>query len=199
MEHEPTLKHLMDDLNGLIRSRNGRLIILQLQLYVEHYVNEIVSQLIDDPAKEIVKTNLEFPKKLKILKRMKILRRRTEYILIKLSTIRNLLVHNLTIQRKMIDEVLQDSELAFMYSWEIKDKHDAVKRYTVDLKKVYEHFPDKFGRLQISTAMIIGILYNALNVLKGKKTTQFLVVESLQRDSRWILNLKVIEIADKEL
>ena len=194
---EPTLTRLMNELDLAIKSGNGRSIVLNLQLHSEHYVNEIVSELIKNPAKEIIITSLVFPKKLEILKKIDILNDKTKNILLKLNEVRDFLVHNLIIDEKVVSNKLNGCNFGFNYSWEFISESGKKKwLHSIDLSESYKNFPDKFVQMQISVAVIIGILYHRLKKLRKEFPNQFITLNPRKEKQRRLMDIKVIEAVE---
>ncbi|NPE26905.1 hypothetical protein HNV12_02790 [Methanococcoides sp. SA1] len=190
----PSLKSLIDEVIPVIDTGNARYIVLTLQLYVEHYVNEIISELIKKPAKNIVISNLTFPKKLNILKKMKILNSRTKEILLKLNEVRNLLIHNLIINTKEIKNNISGQNFEFVYNWFIEsNKGKKREEGGINLKSVYQKIPDKFVQLEVSTIIIIGILHDRLWNTRGEPNNQFIKVSFEKENDNWQVRFNVFE------
>jgi len=188
---EPTLKHLIDDLNSINNMKNNRFTILAMQLYAEHYVNQIVLESIGEPAKTEVKNHLSFPQKLRILENMKVLDKSTKRVLETLNTIRDSFVHELILTPEDIAKKLQAMNLGFSYQWKVDDK----QTYSVDLEKVFlEKVKDKYNQLVISSIVVIGILYNQLKVIQKQKLDQFVFVDFVKNKDKWAAILSVREI-----
>lgn len=189
---EPTLKKLIEDLNYLKNLNNDRFAILGIQLYAEHYVNEIVMEQIKEYAKEEVRIYLTFPQKLKILEKMKCINDDTKRILLKLNSIRDLLVHNLIISVEELTNDLKFSKLGFKYSWIAQDD-EGKKEHTVDLDDEYKKkIPNKYNQLIVSSIIIIGFLYHHLNRIRGKQDHEFIdVVFQENEKGQWVANLIV--------
>ena len=191
---EPTLKGLILDLNSLGSTNNNRFAVLGLQLYAEHYVNEIVMEQVKDSVKSEIRKYLTFPQKLRILKKMKIINEGKLKILEMLNSIRDTLVHELIISQDEINKKLKFAELGFNYSWSIKLKEEVKEFHVVNLEKEYkEKIPNKYNQLVISSVIIIGILYHNLMALREKTSNQFIDVKFLKTEDKWVANLTVKE------
>ncbi|MDP2947156.1 MAG: hypothetical protein Q8N88_03495 [Nanoarchaeota archaeon] len=186
---EPTLKGLIMDLNAL-GSSNNRLAILGLQLYAEHYVNEIVMEQVKDCAKSEVRKYLTFPQKLRVLKKMKIIDEDKKRILEMLNSIRDTFVHELVISTDEINKKLRFAQLGFNYTWRIKVKNKVNEIRVIDLVKEYkEKIPNKYNQLVISGVILIGILYHNLMVMRGKVSNEFIDVNFAKAEDKWVANL----------
>jgi hypothetical protein len=187
---EPSLKGLILDLNSLGSASNNRFAILGLQLYSEHYVNEIVMELVKEPAKSEVRRYLTFPQKLRILKKMKVIDETKKRILEMLNSIRDTFVHELVISPEEISARLKFAQLGFNYSWSIKVEEEIKNVNVINLEKEYkEKIPNKYDQLIISSVIIIGLLYYNLMSLRGKPSDQFIDVEFIKNDGKWLANL----------
>ncbi|MFA4960050.1 MAG: hypothetical protein WC548_00095 [Candidatus Pacearchaeota archaeon] len=191
---EPTLKGLITDLNSLGNTTNNRFAILGLQLYAEHYVNEIVMEQINEHAKSEVRKHLTFPQKLRILKKMKIIDENKKKVLEILNSVRDTYVHELVVSSNEINQKLKHAQLGFNYSWSIKLNNEIKKLSLIDLEKEYkEKILNKYNQLIISSVIIIGILYHNLRLLRGKTSEQFIDVKFVKKDDKWTVNLIVRE------
>jgi hypothetical protein len=187
---EPSLKGLILDLNSLGSASNNRFAILGLQLYSEHYVNEIVMELVKEPAKSEVRRYLTFPQKLRILKKMKVIDETKKRILEMLNSIRDTFVHELVISPEEVSTRLKFAQLGFNYSWSIKVEGEIKNVNVINLEKEYkEKIPNKYDQLIISSVIIIGLLYYNLMSLRGKPSDQFIDVEFIKNDGKWLANL----------
>lgn len=195
---EPTLKGLIMDLNSL-GSSNSRFAILGLQLYAEHYANEIVMEQVKDCAKSEMRKYLTFPQKLRILKRMKVIDEGKKRILEMLNSIRDTFVHELVISSDEINERLKFAQLGFNYSWGIGTKDKTSEVHLIDLEKEYrEKSISKYNQLIISSVILIGILYWNLMLLRGKNSDQFIDVSFVQNSEKWAANLTVKQFNVKQ-
>ena len=69
IKEEPSLENLINNFNYINNLKILRLTVLNLQLYAEHYVNELISTEVSLNAIDEVKLYLSFPQKLRIIKR----------------------------------------------------------------------------------------------------------------------------------
>jgi methyl coenzyme M reductase alpha subunit len=191
---EPTLKGLIIDLNNLGNSKNNKLAVLGLQLYAEHYVNEIVMEQMKDCAREEVRKHLSFPQKLRIVKNLGIIDETMKRVLETLNSIRDGLVHELMFSSEEINEKLKFAKLGFDYSWSIKVRDKIKDFHLLNLEKEYrEKIPNKYNQLVISSVVIIGILYHNLRVIRGENSDQFIDVQFERKNATWTVNLLVKE------
>jgi len=181
-EEKITLKNLVDELNYYGTLKSVRFSILGVQLYAEHYVNQLILTQIKELAWKEVKTYLSFPQKLKILEKMNCVNQDTKRILEMLNNIRDLFVHELTISSKEIEEHLKNSKLGFKYSWVAQD-NAGKKEHFINLEEEYKKIPSKINQLIVSSSVIIGILYYNLNKLTNKNTEEFIDV-LFQKDEK---------------
>lgn len=187
MVEEPTLANFVKELTYLIAQRpltlqTVRNITLTLQLYAEHYVNEIVLEQVKDSAKEEVKKNLTFPQKLRILNNLKCLNEDTERVLQTLSSIRNLLTHNLMVSVKDFNSMLDGKRLGFQYNWIIAGKAEPKMNKKIDLDNIYKKYRENisnYDRLNVSSAVVIGLLHYNLMKLRGKESDEIIDVEPI--------------------
>lgn len=193
---EPTLTHLISDLNSIAQTKNPRYQILILQLYAEHYVNEIVLEQVKEPAKAEVKEYLTFPQKLRILKKMDIVSKEMERILLKLNVIRNLLAHSLIISPEEISKKLGEANFGFKYSLKMKNAKDEIIQRELDLYKIYKDHPGQnLNKLTISCAIIISIIYNRRINFRGEKPKEVLNVSFRTAEHNELLaDLRVYQI-----
>jgi len=193
-QKEPTLKGLIMDLNSL-GSSNNRFAILGLQLYAEHYVNEIVMEQVKDFAKSEIRKYLTFPQKLRILKKMKIIDEGQKRILEMLNSIRDTFVHELIISTDEINKRLKFAQLGFNYSWRIQSQNKANEIHLINLEKEYkEKSVNKYNQLIISSVILIGILYYNLMILRGRPSDQFIDVKFTKMENNWVVNLSAKQI-----
>jgi hypothetical protein len=173
VNNEPDLKELVNSFVIINRLNIPRLNILNLQLYVEHYVNEIVATQIGTPAQEEVKKYITFPQKLRILKNMKILDEKQLKILEILNKIRDEMVHELVLNPESIDTKLKFIKFDFVYGWAFTNKEGEVVKKIIELKKIFKKIDNNLQKLSISTIIIIGLLYNAYKKMKNEEVSQF--------------------------
>lgn len=171
---EPDLKDLLNNCVVISRLNIPRLSILNLQLYVEHYVNEIVLTQIGDAAKDEVKKYITFPQKLRVLKNMNIIDEKQVKILEVLNKIRDEIVHELVFEPETIEAKLKFTKFDFVYGWAYIDSKGEKVNKIIDLKNVFKKIDNNFRRLSISTVLIIGILYNQCKNIKNEKVNQFI-------------------------
>ncbi|MFH1290850.1 MAG: hypothetical protein ABIH92_05610 [Nanoarchaeota archaeon] len=189
---EPTLDQLLKDLNSFADMRNDRFAILGLQLYAEHYVNEIVMEQLKEPARKEVRKHLTFPQKLRILERMEIVDKKRKHILEKLNSIRDLLIHELVISEEDIRKKLEGVNLGFQYAWSVRNESGKlIKSQMIDLEDSFKNkIKDKYNQLIISCVILIGILYHNLMNLRGRPCSEFIEVTFKKKgDTKWEANL----------
>lgn len=187
MKKEPDLKSLIANFVNIGKLNIPRINILNLQLYAEHYVNEIISTEIGIPAKEEVKKYISFPQKLRILKKMNIIDEKQLKILEMLNKIRDDFVHELVIEQDIIDKKLKYTTFDFVYGWSYINSNNENINKIIDLKRIYKNVKNNFHKLEISTILIISILYNKYMTIKKKSVKQFVDIE-MDSDS----NIKLI-------
>jgi hypothetical protein len=194
-QKEPTLKGLIDDLNQLNNLNNYRFSILGLQLYSEHYVNELVLKEINESAKKEVRTYLSFPQKLRILKKMKILNNETEKILQTLNSIRDTLAHELILSSKEINHKLKSVDLGFKHSWKTKENNKEIVK-EINLKEIYKtKIKGKFQQLIISSIIIIAGLHHELLKQNKKQIKEFIeIILEKDKDNNFQPRIIVKEI-----
>lgn len=194
MENEPTLKDLIESIKKVDSLKIPRMSILNLQLYVEHYVNEIVSTLVDESVKKEIRTSLSFPQKLRILKNKKIIDNVQLKILETLNKIRDIMVHELIIDPEEIMKRVKYSKFYFIYGYSFIDKEGKKNTKIIDLKKMFKKMTNKFFQLNISSMLIIGILYNNLKIIKKQKPNQIINLEIVKKEGKDYIQFKVLEI-----
>ena len=194
MENEPTLKDLIESINKVDSIKMPRMSILNLQLYVEHYVNEIVSTLVDDSAKKEIKTSLSFPQKIRILRNKNIIDNVQLKILEALNKIRDLMVHELIIKPDEIMKKVKYSKFYFTYGFSYIDKDGKKNTKIIDLKKMFKKITNKFSQLNISSILIIGILYNNLKILKKQKPNQIINLDMISKNGKEYVQFNILEI-----
>ena len=192
---DPTLKEFIDSLNHVKELNvDSRFKILFLQLYAEHYVNEILLNLVDKESigKEIIE-EISFPKKLKILKKIKVLNDQTEDVLTILSGLRNLAVHKLVISDKEINNKLKERKLGFNY---IIDKMGE-KFINIDLEQMYKDKKlTEFSQLEVSSVLVIGILYSKLKMI-NKEEVDYYISPELEEGKPFVI-LKLHQKVEEE-
>lgn len=194
MENEPTLKDLIESIKKVDSLKIPRMSILNLQLYVEHYVNEIVSMLVDESVKKEIRTSLSFPQKLRILKNKKMIDNVQLKILETLNKIRDIMVHELIIKPEEIMKKVKYSKFYFTYGYSFIDKKGKKNTKIIDLKKMFKKLPNKFSQLNISSLIIIGILYNNLKILKKQKPNQIINLDLLSEKGKDYIQFNILEI-----
>jgi hypothetical protein len=173
-EKKPNLKDLINDFIAIKKLNIPRLNILNLQLYAEHYVNEIILTQINEIAREEVKKYISFPQKLRILKKMKILDEKQLKILEILNKIRDEMVHELVLENASIEAKLKYTKFDFIYGWGYINKDKKRINKIFDLNKIYKKVDNNFDKLFISSVLIIGILYNNYKILNQENVKQFI-------------------------
>lgn len=177
MNKEPDLKNLVNNFINIGKLNIPRINILNLQLYTEHYVNEIISTEIGNPVKEEVKKYISFPQKLRILKKMNVIDEKQLKILEMLNKIRDDFVHELVIEQEVIDKKLKYTTFDFVYGWSYINSNNENINKIIDLKKIYKNVKNNFHKLEISTILIISILYNKYMTMKKENVKQFVDIE----------------------
>ena len=197
---EPSLKELLEELNCIEIMKDSRYKILILQLYSEHYVNELLMHMIDDRfiGKE-VREQISFPKKLKILERAKIIGSEISDILFILNDLRSIAVHTLVVDEKLINQKLKQRKLWFDYK--INFNKDGKDITGVNLKEMYDEVgATEYAQLNVSSMLSIGILYSRLKVIKKQEIDFILFPELEKNDDGLFVNVTISERAiDQEL
>jgi hypothetical protein len=198
VKKEPSLEGLLIDLNSFGNMKSNRFAILGLQLYAEHYVNEIVMEQMKECVREEVRKHLSFPQKLRILKKMKVIDETKKRILEMLNSIRDTLVHELTFSSEDINDKLKFAKLGFNYSWTIRSGNEVRDFQVINLDKEYkDKIQNKYYQLIISSVLIIGILYHNLKVIRGEISNQFIDVQFMKKDEKWLVNLLLRDFSRK--
>ena len=172
---EPSLESLINNFNYINNLKIPRLTILNLQLYVEHYVNELISTEVSLNAIDEIKLYLSFPQKLRIIKKMKVIDDTQLKILELLNKIRDNLVHELVLDEEKIKKRIKSSKLDFVYGWSYINKEQKRIGKIIDLKKIYKKVDDNISQLFISVILIIGIIYPKLREIKKQEINHGLV------------------------
>ena len=158
------LKSFIKDINYVGKIKDTRYNILVLQLYVEHFMNEIISLKSGDFSKEVIRERLTIPIKSKMLLDWKIIGKEEKKIIDVLAKTRNDMVHNLVLDMEKLEKKLKSTNFEF-----IKDKNGKPLKLFKNLNPL--------GRLQSSSAIIISYLYQRLEILKGNKINQKVMLE----------------------
>lgn len=185
-----TLEDIIKNFNYINSLKIPRLTILNLQLYVEHYVNELIKNEISDNAIDEVKLYLSFPQKLRIIKKMNIIDDTQIKILELLNKIRDNLVHELVLDEDKIKKRIKSSRLDFVYGWSHIKKGKRIGKL-IDLKKVYKKTNNKISHLFVSVILIVGILYNKNKELNNQNITEFIDLNLTQNNK---INLSIQKI-----
>ncbi len=190
---EPSLESLINNFNYINNLKIPRLTILNLQLYVEHYVNELISTEVSLNAIEEIKLYLSFPQKLRIIKKMKVIDDTQLKILELLNKIRDNLVHELVLDEEKIKKRIKSSKLDFVYGWSYINKEQKRIGKIIDLKKIYKKIDDNISQLFISVILIIGIIYNKLREIKKQEINQFIDLNLIENNKSQI-QISVLKI-----
>jgi hypothetical protein len=190
---EPSLESLINNFNYINNLKIPRLTILNLQLYVEHYVNELISTEVSLNAIEEIKLYLSFPQKLRIIKKMKVIDDTQLKILELLNKIRDNLVHELVLDEEKIKKRIKSSKLDFVYGWSYINKEQKRIGKIIDLKKIYKKIDDNISQLFISVILIIGIIYNKLREIKKQEINQFIDLNLIENNKSQI-KISVLKI-----
>ncbi len=188
---EPTLTNLINNFNAIKKIKMPRLTILNLQLYAEHYVNEIIDFEVGDNAREEIRTHLSFPQKLRILKKMKILEEKQIKILELLNRIRDEMVHELVVNPDKITAKLKYTKFDFIYGWSAINKNGGKIGKIIDLKKAYKKVNDNFLKFFTSNILIIGILHNRLKIMKKLPVNEFIDLKFIEGNKNTNISLTV--------
>ncbi len=188
---QPDLKDLIENFININKLKIPRLNILNLQLYAEHYVNEIISTQVKDSVKEELRKYITFPQKLRILKKMNVLDEKQIKILEVLNKIRDEIVHELIFDEESINNKLKYTKFDFVYGWGYVDSNGKNISKITDLKKIYKKIDNNLHKFFISSTLIIGILYNHFRKMKNENVNQFIDI-ILKNDSD--INLIVKQI-----
>lgn len=192
---EPSLKELLDSLNLMATGNvDHRYRILILQLYSEHYVNEILMHMVDERfiGKE-VKEQISFPKKIGILERAKIIKHDVARVLSTLNDLRRTVVHNLVVDDEIIKTKLKSRELGFNY--EVNFNKDGKELTGVNLKEMYTKAnATKHAQFDVSAMLVIGVLYQRLRTIRKQEVEHILFPELEQQpDGNFVINVTVSE------
>lgn len=179
---EPSLESLINNFNYINNLKIPRLTILNLQLYVEHYVNELISTEVSLNAIDEIKLYLSFPQKLRIIKKMKVIDDTQLKILELLNKIRDNLVHELVLDEEKIKKRIKSSKLDFVYGWSYINKEQKRIGKIIDLKKIYKRIDDNISQLFISVILIIGIIYNKLKEIRKQEINQFIDLNLIEKN-----------------
>lgn len=190
---EPSLESLINNFNYINNLKIPRLTILNLQLYVEHYVNELISTEVSLNAIDEIKLYLSFPQKLRIIKKMKVIDDTQLKILELLNKIRDNLVHELVLDEEKIKKKIKSSKLDFVYGWSYINKEQKRIGKIIDLKKIYKKVDDNISQLFISVILIIGIIYNKLREIKKQEINQFIDLNLIENNKSQI-KISVLKI-----
>jgi len=190
---EPSLESLINNFNYINNLKIPRLTILNLQLYVEHYVNELISTEVSLNAIDEIKLYLSFPQKLRIIKKMKVIDDTQLKILELLNKIRDNLVHELVLDEEKIKKRIKSSKLDFVYGWSYINKEQKRIGKIIDLKKIYKKIDDNISQLFISVILIIGIIYNKLKEIKKQEINQFIDLKLIEKNKSQI-QISVLKI-----
>ncbi len=174
------LKKLLDDLNSIKDTGEPRLEILIIQLYMEHFLNEIIHYKSGNLPDDIIKENLAIPVKTGIIRKWGIINNDHKKVIDVLARTRNDLVHNLLVDFKKIEKRLKSANFDFI-------RNDKGKR----VKLLSRLRP--YNRLTFASIMIIGILYHKLLSLKGRPCLQSLNLELENKNNEWKSRIKLIE------
>jgi len=193
IKEEPSLENLINNFNYINNLKIPRLTVLNLQLYAEHYVNELISTEVSLNAIDEVKLYLSFPQKLRIIKKMKIIDDTQLKILELLNKIRDSLVHELVLDEGKLKKRIKSSKLDFVYGWSYLNKEQKRVGKIIDLKKIYKKIDDSISQLFVSVILIIGILYNKLKEIKKQEINQFIDIILIEKNKPQI-QISVLKI-----
>ncbi len=193
IKEEPSLESLINNFNYINNLKIPRLTVLNLQLYAEHYVNELISTEVSLNAIDEVKLYLSFPQKLRIIKKMKIIDDTQLKILELLNKIRDSLVHELVLDEGKLKKRIKSSKLDFVYGWSYLNKEQKRVGKIIDLKKIYKKIDDSISQLFVSVILIIGILYNKLKEIKKQEINQFIDIILIEKNKPQI-QISVLKI-----
>ncbi len=193
IKEEPSLENLINNFNYINNLKIPRLTVLNLQLYAEHYVNELISTEVSLNAIDEVKLYLSFPQKLRIIKKMKIIDDTQLKILELLNKIRDSLVHELILDEGKLKKRIKSSKLDFVYGWSYLNKEQKRVGKIIDLKKIYKKIDDSISQLFVSVILIIGILYNKLKEIKKQEINQFIDIILIEKNKPQI-QISVLKI-----
>ena len=194
---EPSLKELLNSLNIMTRDNvDHRWKILILQLYSEHYINEILMHMVNERSigKE-VKEEISFTKKIAILERVKIIKHDVTRVLSVLNDLRRTMVHSLVIDDKIIRDKLKSRELGFNY--EVNFHKDGEEVTGINLKEMYkEASATEYAQFDVSAMLVVGVLYLRLQVIR-KQEVKYILLPELEKktDGSFIINVTVSERA----
>lgn len=174
------LKRFLHDLNSIKKSNEPRLEILMIQLYMEHFLNEIINYKSGELPENVIRENLSIPAKTSIVERWGIINNDHKKVIDVLAKTRNDLIHNLLINFKKIEQRLKSVNFDFI-------RNDKGKR----VKLLSRLKP--YNRLTFSSILIIGILYHKLLNLRGETCLQSFNLELEKNADDWDSRIKLIE------
>lgn len=174
------LRGLFASLNSIKKTNDPRLEILIIQLYVEHFLNEIMKIKSGILPEEVIKENITIPVKTKTLQEWGIINSDHKKIIDALARTRNDLIHNLVVDFRKIERRLKSVNFEF-----IRDKNNKRIKIFSKLKP--------FHRLTSSSIFILAILYHKSSILKNKKPTENLKLEIIKNEKGWVPKISLIE------
>ncbi len=174
------LKTLFKEINSTKKNKEPRLEILIIQLYVEHFLNEIITLKSGNMPEQIIKENLSIPIKTKIIETWGIINNDHKKIIDSLAKTRNDLIHNLIIDFEKIEKRLKSVNFDF-----IRDKKGKRIKIFAKLKPYY--------RLTFSSIFILGLLYYKSMELKRETILQSLKLEIVKKNKEWEPKITLIE------
>jgi uncharacterized protein YutE (UPF0331/DUF86 family) len=188
--NEPTPRQLLKELLSL---KDARYKVLMYQLYIEHYVNELVCLDANEILHETLHTQLSFPQKIKILESKKIINSEQANVLKVINSVRNKMVHCLTISPRDIEKMLESTKLSFKITYEFNDIV-----IPIDLEKEYANGFNKFSQFETSATLLVGFLYSKFMLENGKDVEQFFKPEFIMKKNKiWEVTISVMQRANK--
>lgn len=173
--------------------KDTRFKILILQLYCEHYVNEIIGTYCKPEIKKVVRRHLTFPKKLDILVKEKVIRKEHERVFACLNSLRDDLVHELVINVEQFNQILDSHNLGINISYHIKTDNMEFKE-DYDFSKIYKIYKTtKISQLEISVLCLIGYLHFQLNKIRGTELNQFIIPKKVIENNQLKIVFELME------
>jgi len=171
------LKNLFQDLNKI---KDSRLEILTLQIYMEHFINKIITLNAGKIPKDVIKENLTIPVKTKILQDWNLINDDHKKVIDALAKTRNDLIHNIEVNTKKIDNRLKSVNFDF-----VRDKDKKRMKIFSRLKP--------YRRLTSASIVIIGVLYHLAIKMERKESFQNLKFEIEKINDSWEPRISLIE------
>ncbi len=155
------LKRFYTDFDYSSKINDERHRILTLQLYMEHFINELVKFKSGEFPEKVIQENLTIPVKCQILLDWGVITKEQRKIIEILAKTRNDMIHNLIIDTGKLERRLKTTDFEFI-------KSDKGKK-----AKVFEYLAP-YSQLISASAIIISILYAQLEKMRGNNVEQFI-------------------------